>query len=152
MFDGESASRPNNQCPPAMVFDNASLTGALHIGISHYGTTSDGPAKCISRDRNYMSLFTYLLNGLKAATDPSGSTLLDNTIVLTGYGVTDGNHDDDEAGVPLAAGGGKNLGLHPGNCLDLNNADMIDLYYTFSTFLGMGLTDFRGSTKVLTTV
>ncbi len=148
-YDGEAADRPNNQCPPSLVYQGVSLTGVLHIGISHYGINQNGREKCISRDRNYLQLFCYLLNALKGIHDPSGAAILDNTIVMAGFNVTDGQHNGNAEGTPLVVGGGKNLGLHPGQCIDLAGADLVDLYYTFSTMLGMGITDFRGSTKVL---
>ncbi len=148
MFDAESASRQNNPCPTNLLYNNADLTGDLHLGISHYGINQNGDEKCISRDRNYLSLFFYLIDALKQATDPSGSAILDNTIALMGFGVTDGQHNGNYEGVPLIYGGGKNI-AHPGMCVDLNNADMIDVFYTISTYLKLGWTDFQGSKNVL---
>jgi hypothetical protein len=147
-YDGETCGRQNNPCPSNLLYDNADLTGQLHIGISHYGQNSNGDEKCISRDRNYLSLFFYLLDALKQATDPSGSAILDNTIVLGGFNVTDGQHTGNAEGTPMVVGGGRNL-MHPGNCFDLQNADMKDLFYTFSTFLKLGWSDYLGSKTLL---
>jgi hypothetical protein len=147
-YDGETCGRQNNPCPSNLLYDNADLTGQLHIGISHYGQNSNGDEKCISRDRNYLSLFFYLLDALKQAKDPSGSTILDNTIVLAGFNVTDGQHTGNAEGTPMVVGGGRNF-MHPGNCFDLQNADMKDLFYTFSTFLKLGWTDYQGHTTLL---
>ncbi|HEY1695655.1 MAG TPA: DUF1552 domain-containing protein [Polyangiaceae bacterium] len=148
MYDGETAGRQNNPCPSNLLYDNADLTGQLHIGISHYGQNSNGDEKCISRDRNYLSLFFYLLDALGQATDPSGSAVLDNTIVMAGYNVTDGQHTGNAEGTPLVVGGGKNF-MHPGNCFDLKHADLTSVLYTFNTFLGLGLTDFQGDSTLL---
>jgi hypothetical protein len=147
-YDGETCGRQNNPCPTSLLYDNADLTGQLHIGISHYGQNSNGDEKCISRDRNYLSLFFYLIDALRQATDPSGSPMLDNTIALAGFNVTDGQHTGNAEGTPLIVGGGKNL-MHPGNCFDLKNADMKDLFYTFSTFLKLGWSNYLGSTNLL---
>lgn len=147
-YDGETCGRQNNPCPSNLLYANADLTGQLHIGISHYGQNSNGDVKCISRDRNYLSLFFYLIDALKQATDPSGSTILDNTIVLAGFNVTDGQHTGNAEGTPMIVGGGKNF-MHPGNCFDLQGADMKDLLYTFSTFLQLGWANFRGSSTLL---
>ena len=147
-FDGETCGRQNNPCPSNLLFDNADLTGQLHIGISHYGQNPNGDEKCISRDRNYMSLFFYLLDALNQVKDPSGSPILDNTIVLAGYNVTDGQHTGAAEGTPMVVGGGRNF-MHPGNCFDLHRADMKDLFYTFSTFLQLGWSDFLGSKTLL---
>ena len=150
MYDGDGCQRHfNGAVPPGLVYGNVSLTAELHTGISHYGQNDNGREKCITRDRFYMALMTYLLNGLKGATDPSGSPILDNTIVLGGFNVVDGNHNDgQEEGVPMVVGGGRNF-MHPGNCFDLAGADMKDLFYTFSTYLNMGVPNYQGSTKVL---
>ncbi len=147
-YDGETCGRQNNPCPSNLLYDNADLTGQLHIGISHYGQNSNGDEKCISRDRNYLSLFFYLIDALKQATDPSGSPMLDNTIALAGFNVTDGQHTGNAEGTPLIVGGGKNF-MHPGNCFDLKNADMKDLFYTFSTLLQLGWPNYLGTSSLL---
>ncbi len=147
-FDGETCGRQNNPCPTDLLYDNADLTGQLHIGISHYGQNPNGNEKCISRDRNYLSLVFYLLDALKQAIDPSGSTILDNTAVLAGFNVTDGQHTGNAEGTPMIMGGGKNF-MHPGNCFDLNGADMKDLYYTLNTFLKLGMSNFQGSSNLV---
>jgi hypothetical protein len=153
MYDGEQNGRISTPCDANLLYNNAPLGGTIqHNGIAHYNSsaTSDiGKAKAVSRDRNYLSLFFYLLDRLKQATDPSGSPILDNTIVFAGYNIPDGTHvTRNSAGRPLVLGGGKNF-MHPGNCVDLGSADFIDLYYTFSTFLKLGWSDYKGSTKVL---
>ena len=147
-FDGETCGRQNNPCPSNLLYASADLTGQLHIGISHYGQNSNGDVKCISRDRNYLSLFFYLIDALKQATDPSGSAILDNTAVLAGFNVTDGQHTGNAEGTPMIMGGGKNF-MHPGNCVDLGGADMKDLFYTLSTYLKLGWSNYQGSTTVL---
>ncbi len=150
MYDGDGCQRHfNSAVPSGLVYDAVSLTAELHTGISHYGQNDMGREKCITRDRFYLSLMFYLVNGLKNATDASGSPILDNTIVLGGFNVVDGNHNDgQEEGVPMVVAGGRNF-MHPGNCFDLGGADMKDLFYTFSTFLNMGLTSYMGSTKLV---
>lgn len=150
IFDGETSARQNNPCPPDLLYNNASLTAVQHTGISHYGQNGPGGRdRTISRDRMYLSLFFYLLDALKQATDASGSSILDNTIVLQGFGVEDGQHDDGATeGVPLVVGGGKNF-MHPGNCFDLAGTDMKDLFYTFSTFLKLGWSNFQGSSNLV---
>jgi hypothetical protein len=157
-YDGEVCTRQNNPCPANLLYGNADLSGGLHIGISHYGENANGDSKCISRDRNYLSLVFYLLDRLKATLDPSGSPMLDNTIVLAGYNINDGQHTANSEGAPLIVGGGRNF-MHPGNCFDLKGAsytttytpgtDMKDLLYTFSTFLNLGWPNFRESSTLV---
>lgn len=149
MFDGEICQRRNNPCPAGLLLGGADLSGVLHTGISHYG--QNGPAgadRTVSRDRMYVAQFMYLLDKLKAAKDPSGSPILDNTLVLQGYGVEDGQHTGNAEGTPLILGGGKNF-ARPGNCIELAGADMNDLFFTFTRHLELGLASFNGSTRVL---
>ena len=42
IYDVDVADRQNNQCPPAMVYGGADLSGGLHLGISHYGQNDNG--------------------------------------------------------------------------------------------------------------
>ena len=153
MFDAEGAARPHNPVPPDLIYNGADVSGGLHLDIAHWfqNIGRAGKDRAISRDRMYLRLFFYLLDALKGGTDPSGSPILDNSIVLMGYGVEDGNHGssgDPTAGPPMVVGGGRNF-MHPGNSFDLNGADMTDLFYTFSTFLKMGWANYQGSTNVV---
>jgi hypothetical protein len=150
-FDTEAAPRRfKNKVPANLLYQNADM-GEIesHIGMSHYG---DDPTnkmnRCISRDRFYLSYFFGLMSALKQATDPSGAPLLDNTAILSGHGIGDGNHTSVNTGFPMVLGGGKALGLHPGNSYQLAN-DMTDLLFTLSSKLGLGLASFQGSNKVL---
>jgi hypothetical protein len=149
MYDGDGAARHlNNAVPMQYILNGASMTGELHLGISHY-SNDNGRDKCVTRDRMYMSLFFYLLDQLRAGTDASGSAILDNTAVMAGFGVVDGDHQDgNTAGVPLVMGGGKNF-MSPGQCIDLNGADRKDVFFTLGNYLGLGLQNFQGSTNLL---
>jgi hypothetical protein len=150
MYDGDGCQRHfNSAVPSSLVYGNVSLTAELHTGISHYGQNPQGREKCITRDRLYLMLMFYLVDKLKGATDASGTPILDNTIILGGFNVVDGNHNDgQQEGTPMVVAGGKSF-MHPGNCFDLGGADMKDLFYTFNTYLGLGLTNFKGSSTVL---
>jgi hypothetical protein len=150
MYDGEVGARHLDSAVPAnLLYDNVSLTADVHLGVAHYQSNTNGREKCISRDRFYLSFFFYLLNALKQAKDPSGSAILDNSIMLAGFNVIDGSHDGSvNEGTPMIVGGGRNF-MHPGNCFDLAGADMKDLFFTFNGFLGMGLPSFQGSTKAV---
>jgi hypothetical protein len=150
MFDGDGCQRHlNGAVPSNLVYGNVSLTAELHTGISHYGQNANGREKCITRDRLYLMLLFYLVNKLKGATDASGAPILDNTIIVSGFNVVDGNHNDGQVeGVPLVVAGGRSF-MHPGNCFDLGGADLKDLFYTFSTYLKLGLANYQGSSKLV---
>jgi hypothetical protein len=149
-FDTEAASRKfKNQVPANLVYQGAQLGDqGSHIDISHYGSDPAKPLRCITRDRFYLSYFFSLMDQLKAAKDPSGTSILDNTILLSGHGIVDGNHSSPRTGMPLVLGGGSNLGTHPGMSYQ-GGGDMTDLLFTISTKLGLGLTSFQGSSKTI---
>lgn len=150
MYDSEGSDRVlNAQVPSSLIYNGANMiSAATHLGIAHYSTNQNGREKCITRDRYYMSLMMYLINGLKAAKDPSGSSILDNTIILNGFAVDDGSHSGGAAGVPIIVAGGKNF-LNPGNSYDVGNYDLKDLLYTFSTHLNMGIPNFGGNNTIV---
>ncbi len=149
MYDGENSSRIyGSQIPSNLVYGGVQLTAGNHFGISHYSTNTNGREKCITRDRLYMMLNCYLIDKLKSAKDFNGSPILDNTIVMSGFSVQDGAHQGGSAGIPLMVGGGRNF-IHPGNCYDVSSYDLKDLLYTFSTHLGLGLSDFVGNKKIM---
>jgi hypothetical protein len=150
-FDTEGGPRRfKNKIPASLIHQGAEMNEIeAHIGMSHY---ADDPAKqnrCITRDRFYLSYFFSLMNALKQANDPSGTPMLDNTVILCGHGIVDGNHNTGSTGMPMVLGGGANLGMHHGNYRALSN-DMSDLLYTISGKLSLGLTNFQGSTKTIT--
>jgi hypothetical protein len=150
MYDGDGCQRHlNDAVPSSLVYGNVSLTAELHTGVSHYAQNTNGREKCITRDRLYLMLMFYLTDKLKQATDASGTPILDNTAIVAGFNVVDGNHNDgQQEGTPLVVAGGHSF-MHPGNCFDLGGADLRDLFFTFNTYLGLGLSDFRGSSNVL---
>ncbi|MGZ3742310.1 MAG: DUF1552 domain-containing protein [Pseudobdellovibrionaceae bacterium] len=150
MYDAEGSDRVlNAQVPSDLIYNGVNMiSAATHMGIAHYSTNQNGREKCITRDRYFMSLMMYLINGLKAAKDPSGSSILDNTIILNGFAVDDGSHSGGAAGVPIIVAGGKNF-LNPGNSYDVSNYDLKDLIYTFSTYLNMGIANFAGNNTIV---
>jgi hypothetical protein len=151
MYDGEVSDRQHVDCPPSLFFNGVDFTpSGMHIEISHYGDpTAGGRNRTIGRDRYYLWLMTYLLEALKQGTDPSGSRILDNTIALGGFLINDGNHTPGGGeGTPMVLGGGRNF-MHPGNSVELAGADMADLFYTFSTFMNLGWSDYLGHKTIV---
>jgi hypothetical protein len=148
-FDFEASERPETgSAAPNLVYSGAEVTGQYKHGMAHL-QGMHALESCITRDRSYLSLVFDLLTKLKAMRDPSGSSILDNTIMTAGHGIDDGQHGYHvSAGRPLIVLGGKNF-LHPGNSFDARTWDKKDLWYTASRHLNVGLADFKGSTKML---
>jgi hypothetical protein len=160
MFEYENTNRQfRNQIPASLVYQGANMdTPGSHNEIAHWadggtGEVTERMNRCVSRDRYYVSQLMYLVNALKAATDPSGAAILDNTIIQLGNGLEDGNHNLDgmstTTGLPIVLAGGKKVGLTPGNFYMQSGNDLSDLYFTLNQKLAMGLPSWAGSTKLL---
>ncbi|MDP9148940.1 MAG: DUF1552 domain-containing protein [Myxococcota bacterium] len=134
--------------PAALNYNGATLTIQYDHSVSHHSPISGeagtyGYEPNMTRDRMHVYLVVDLINKLKAITDPSGSAVLDNTIIMAGFSVDDGQHNSGPSlGTPLLVAGGKNF-MTPGRTFDASNYDLNDLYFTFSRLLGMGLTSFH---------
>ena len=133
--------------PASLNYNGAALTIQYDHSVSHQSPISKeagtyGYEPNMTRDRVHMYVVTDLINKLKAASDPSGSAVLDNTIIMAGFSVDDGQHSSGPSlGTPMIVAGGKNF-MTPGRVLTASNYDLNDLYFTFSSLLGMGLTNF----------
>ncbi|MEO7038141.1 MAG: DUF1552 domain-containing protein [Polyangiaceae bacterium] len=134
--------------PAALNYNGASLTIQYDHSVSHHSPISGeagtyGYEPNMTRDRMHLYVVVDLINKLKAVTDPSGSAVLDNTIIMAGFSVDDGQHDSGPSlGTPMLVAGGKNF-MTPGRSFDASPYDLNDLYFTFAGLLGMGLTNFH---------
>ena len=80
-----------------------------HHDLSHHGGNKDKQAKIAKINRFHISQFAYLLDKMKAARESEG-TLLDNSMIVLGGGISDGNrHNHDELPILLAGQGGGTL-------------------------------------------
>jgi len=133
--------------PASLDYNGAKLTIQYDHSISHHSPISSeqgsyGYEPNMTRDRIHVYLVVDLINKLKAVTDPSGSAVLDNTIIMAGFCVDDGQHNGGPSlGTPLLVAGGRNF-MTGGRSFDASQYDLNDLYFTFAGFLGMGLTSF----------
>ncbi|MDP9037094.1 MAG: DUF1552 domain-containing protein [Myxococcota bacterium] len=134
--------------PASLNYNGATLTIQYDHSISHHNPISGeagayGFDPNMTRDRMHLYVVVDLINKLKAITDPSGSAVLDNVIIMAGFSVDDGQHTSAPSlGSPLIVAGGKNF-MTPGRTFDASKYDLNDLYFTFSNLLGMGLTSFH---------
>ena len=80
-----------------------------HHDLSHHGGNKDKQGKIAKINRFHISQFAYLLEKLKAIQNGEGS-LLDNSMIVLGGGISDGNaHNHDELPILLAGKGGGTL-------------------------------------------
>lgn len=158
MLDIETGSRSLPAAPADLVYQGADIAGWNNHLLSHFGhfesgdfahAKPEGIPRCITRDRFYLSVVVDLIQKLKAAHDASGSALLDNTIVHAGFGVKDGMHNAAMTkSPPTLVAGGRNF-LTPGQAFDFGAFDVADMFFTFNTFLGLGMSSFQTGTKLM---
>lgn len=80
-----------------------------HHSISHHQRNPDKLTKIASIDRFYLKQFGYFMNKLKSTKDGDGN-LLDNSMIVYGGGISDGDrHDHSRLPVILAGKGGGTL-------------------------------------------
>ena len=164
--------RLNGNVPASLNYKDSPVNRLItHNEIAHWdgGQNLVGEQNIInaniSLDRFFVSFAMYLMAQLKASTDPSGSPILDNTIVELGHGMMEGSHGFDTygqgpevvstqryfnpQGMPLMIGGGRNMGFNPGNFHVFSDADLKDLHFTIASRMKSGLTSWRGSSRLL---
>jgi Protein of unknown function (DUF1552) len=80
-----------------------------HHDLSHHGGNKEKQAKIAKINRFHITQFAYLLEKMKAVQESEG-TLLDNSMIVMGGGIGDGNrHNHDELPILLAGKGGGTL-------------------------------------------
>lgn len=120
-----------------------------HHSISHHGRNKDKLEKIAKIDRFYIEQFAYFLNKLKGMKDVDGSSVLDNSMIVYGCGIADGDrHDHHDLPVLLAGGGGGSL--EPGRHLDFRGeVPLSNLYVTMLDKLGLEVSKLGDSTGAL---
>jgi hypothetical protein len=95
-------------------------------------------------DQFYMQHFARFLEKLAATEDIDGSTLLDNSMIVYGGAIADGNrHTHHDLPVILAGGGGGRL--HPGRFLELPEQPMSNMFVTMLDHMGVQVDRFGDS-------
>jgi hypothetical protein len=80
-----------------------------HHDLSHHGNDKKKQEKIAKINRFHISQYAYLLEKLKAVPEGDGN-LLDNSMIVYGSGIGDGNrHNHDELPIVLAGKGGGSL-------------------------------------------
>ncbi len=99
MFANEGSNRPYREID---ISDG-------HHDISHHGGDPGKLAKKKAIDTFHVEQLAYVLNKMRAVKEPGG-TLLDNSLVVYGGGISDGNrHNHDDLPILLAGRGGRKL-------------------------------------------
>ena len=87
-----------------------------HHSLSHHQGDVEKQAKIAKINRYHMEQFAHFLGRLESVREADGTTLLDNTMIVYGSGLGDGNrHNHDD--LPIILAGGASAGLIGGRHL-----------------------------------
>jgi len=118
-----------------------------HHSLSHHGNKDSNLDKLAKIDKFYMEQFAYFLKRLKQAKDVSGRSVLENSMIVYGSGLCDGNrHQHYNLPIIMAGHGGGTI--KPGRHVELNHRDktpMANLFVSMMQRMGISDPDFGDS-------
>jgi hypothetical protein len=117
-------------------FPTLGISEGYHFLTHHFGN-QEKVAKVAKIERWYMERFARFLRELDAMKEPDGTTVLDNSMIVYGCAIGDGNrHNHDELPIVLAGGGGGTL--QPGRHVSLPQPmPMTNLYTAMLDRMGV---------------
>lgn len=124
-----------------------------HIGIAeghhyltHHAGDEDKIAKVTQIDHWYSQQFAYFLDRMQNTIESNGRSLLDNSMILFGSGLNDGNrHTNEDLPIVLAGSGGGSL--NPGVVRDVDEKPLTNLFLSMTDRMGLtDLSEFGDST------
>ena len=120
-----------------------------HHNLSHHKDKKDNLEKIQKIDQYYLTQLAYFLEKMKNTEDVDGKSLLDNSMIVYGSGIADGNrHNHDD--LPIIVGGGGGGALTPGRHVDLRGeVPLSNLYVRMLNEFGVSAKSFGDSTGVL---
>lgn len=123
--------------------------GAGHHYLSHHQENTDKLEKIGLIDRFYADRFAYFMERMKAVKDPDGTSLLHNSMVVYGSGISDGDrHNYNPLPIVLAGHGGGRFTT--GRHIDFrSNVPLTNLYVSMFQRMGVPVDRMGDSTGVL---
>ncbi|MBK1835338.1 DUF1552 domain-containing protein [Roseibacillus ishigakijimensis] len=120
-----------------------------HHALSHHGRNEEKLAKIAKIDLFYTQQLAYFLQQAKSKKDVDGNSILDNSMILYGSAISDGDrHSHRELPIVMAGGGGG--ALTPGQDLTLpHDTPITNLYLRMLHEMGVPANRFGDSTGVL---
>jgi hypothetical protein len=120
-----------------------------HHQLSHHQNKKDSFEKVAKIDRYYCEQFGYFIKRLKETPDGE-STLLDNSLVVYGGAISDGNkHDHHDLPILLAGRGGGRISSGRFHHFD-NDTPLNNLYLTMANTCGVEIQELGDSNGQLT--
>jgi len=122
-----------------------------HHDLSHHGSDAKKLEKIKKINTFHIEQFAYLLGKLKEVKEANGSTLLDNSMLVYGSGIGDGNaHNHDNLPILLAGKGGGTIegGRHL-VFAKKTDTPLMNLYLSLFERMGAPAKSFGDSTGIL---
>ena len=118
------------------------VRGALHLDLTHNGKSPELQQMYLKTNQFHMQQFAYIVQKMKAV-DEGGSTLLDNSIMMFGSNLYDGDAHSAEQ-MPIVMAGG---GIQGGRTIDVlesgnENRRACSLYLSIMDRMGVKLDRF----------
>lgn len=111
--------------------------------ISHYHDDPRFKDQYAALNRKWAEKFLLLINKLKSVQDGTGKTLFDNSIIVIGTNINDGQgHDSKDLPIILAGHGG---GLKTGRVIS-TKAPLSNLWISVARYMGVNVSSFGRST------
>ena len=128
------------------------VQGALHLDLTHNGKAPVAEAMYLKTNQFHLAQFAYLVKRMKEI-DEGGTSLLDNSMLLCGSNLFDGDTHSAEQ-MPLLLAGRAGGTLKPGRILDYldkgdDNRRACSLYLSLMDRMGVELDSFGDTTKRL---
>jgi len=120
-----------------------------HHDMSHHEGKEEKAAQYQEITKWHVQQFAYLLDRMRSIPEGDGTTLLDNSMVLFGSSISDGNsHNPNNLPLLLAgnAGGRLKTGYH---IASEKNTPLCNLYVTMLNAMGVPVDGFGDSTRAL---
>jgi hypothetical protein len=122
-----------------------------HHDLSHHGGSAEKQAKIAKINRYHMEQFAYFLGKLKSMRESSG-TVLDNSMIVLGSAIADGDRHAHHDLPVLLCGAGAGV-FKPGRHVQFNSeTPMTNLYLTMLESMGVKADRFGDSTQALKNV
>jgi hypothetical protein len=129
------------------VYPKSGIRDAFHI-LSHHSNLRENMDKFAVLNRYHVTVFTYLLNKLKATPDGDGN-LLDHSIVMYGSAMSDANQHN-HAPLPIILAGAASGKLKGGRHLrNPKDTTMSNLLLAILDKLGVQRESFGDSTALM---
>lgn len=115
-----------------------------HHSLSHHGRSPNKMTDIAKINHFHMEQFAYILNKMKSTKEEDGTTLLDNTMMVYGCSIRDGDrHDHEDLPILIAGhGGGFKMNEH----IRVRREPLTNLFLTMFDKMGVKADRFGDST------